>query len=123
MASLFIDGGAGTGWTLYPTLSLSDAHSGACVDLLILSLHLAGVASLVGAITIIATILCLPFEATVLLDLPLFVYSQLVTAGLLTLSLPVLAGALTMLLMDRHMNTAFFVPGVGGDVVLFQHLF
>ena len=45
--SLF-SGGVGTGWTLYPPLSDTPYHMGSSVDLAILSLHIAGISSLMG---------------------------------------------------------------------------
>src|ERR1700710_1751584 len=57
LLSSFVEGGAGTGWTIYPPLSSIENHSGGAVDLAIFSLHLAGVSSLLGAINFITTII------------------------------------------------------------------
>ena len=55
VGSGFVDGGAGPGWTLYAPLSTS-GHAGPAVDMVILSMHLAGASSILGAINFITTI-------------------------------------------------------------------
>jgi heme/copper-type cytochrome/quinol oxidase subunit 1 len=56
LLGLVVESGAGTGWTIYPTLSLTTSHSSLSVDNTIVSLHLSGLSSLLGAINLVVTI-------------------------------------------------------------------
>jgi cytochrome c oxidase subunit 1 len=120
-ASIFVPGGAaGTGWTLYPPLSV---QMGMGMDMAIFAVHILGMSSIMGSINIITTILNMRTPGMTLMKMPLFCWTWLVTAFLLIASMPILAGAVTMLLTDRHFGTSFFNAAGGGDPVLFQHIF
>lgn len=114
-------GGPNFGWTMYAPLSTTYAPPS--TDFLVISIHLMGLSSIMGAINIIATILNLRAPGMDLMKMPLFCWTWLITAFLLILAMPVLAGAVTMILFDRHFGTSFFNAGGGGDPVLYQHVF
>ncbi len=124
--SFFVEGGAAAGgWTMYATLSADPTLSGVDtgVNLWIISLLVLGVSSLMGAINYITTIINMRAPGMTWFRMPLVVWSLFVTAILLLLALPVLTAALGMLLFDRTMGTSFFLPGGGGEPILWQHLF
>ncbi len=123
-ASFFVQGGAAAaGWTAYPPLSLKEYSGGPGVDMWILAVHLAGLSSITGAINFIVTVMNMRAPGMSLMKMPLFVWTWLVNAWLILIGTPVLSGAVTMVLLDRGFGTGFFKPALGGDPVLYQHLF
>ena len=121
LASLFMPGGSpGTGWTMYPPLSV---QQGIGMDFTIFAVHILGISSILGAINIITTILNMRAPGMTMMRIPMFCWTWLVTAYLLVAAMPVLAGAVTMTLMDRHFGTSFFNAAGAGDPVLYQHIF
>ena len=122
ISTLFMEGGAPNfGWTFYAPLSTEYAPPS--VTYFIFAVHLMGISSIMGSINVIVTILNMRAPGMRLMDMPLFVWTWLITAYLLIAVMPVLAGVVTMMLMDIHFGTAFFSAAGGGDPVLFQHVF
>lgn len=120
--SLFIDKGSGTGWTLYPPLMI-DGQPGRSTDLVIFSLHFSGVSSISRGINFLRTCHEIRLEVKTLEIISLFVWCLIITVFLLVLSLPVLARGITIGLSDRNFNTGFFDRNIGGNILIFQHLF
>jgi cytochrome c oxidase subunit 1 len=123
ISSFFFGGASQNGWVAYPPLSTRAYSPNMGVDLWIFGLHLAGTSSIMGGLNFIATIMNMRAPGLTLHKMSLFSWSWLVTSWLQVIGTPVLAGAITMLLFDRNLGTAFFKPEMGGDPILYQHLF
>jgi len=122
LSTLFMEGGGPAfGWTFYAPLSTTFAPDS--TDFFIFAVHMLGFSSIMGAINVIATIMNMRAPGMRLMDMPLFVWTWLITAFLLIAAMPVLAGAVTMMLTDRNFGTSFFDAAGGGDPVMFQHIF
>ncbi|WIG57412.1 MAG: Cytochrome c oxidase polypeptide I [Ktedonobacterales bacterium] len=92
-------------------------------DFWIIGINLLGIASLLGALNFIVTILRLRAPGMTINRMPLFVWMTMVTSFLLVFALPSLTVASALLLFDRHLGTHFYQAGFGGDPLLWQHLF
>ncbi|MFC6724708.1 cbb3-type cytochrome c oxidase subunit I [Halobium palmae] len=111
-----------TGWTLYTPLSVTMANPQ--VDVMLLGLHLSGLATVMGAINFIVTVFTERAEEVSWANLDIFSWTMLTTSGLVVFAFPVLGSALLMLVLDRNFGTAFFaLEGSGGGPILWQHLF
>jgi cytochrome c oxidase subunit 1 len=117
----FFFGGAQSGWTSYPPLSLITANT--AQTMWILSIVLVGTSSILGALNFLVTIVKMRRPGLQWGQLPLFVWAMMATSVLALVSTPVLAAGLILLLFDINFGTGFFRPELGGDVVLYQHLF
>ncbi len=93
------------------------------MDFWIIGLNLLGIASIVGALNFIVTILRMRAPGMTINRMPLFVWMTLVTSFLLVFAMPSLTVASFLLLFDRHLGTHFYQATSGGDPLLWQHLF
>lgn len=114
----WLSGLPAVGWTLYPPLADSSCSYSPVLDFAIMSLHLNGLSSMGSAVNLLATLF-----GTVYSNLSPWMLALMATAVLLCAALPILAGAITMELFDRDYNSGFYEHRLGGDVLLFQHLF
>ncbi|MFL3025161.1 MAG: cbb3-type cytochrome c oxidase subunit I [Candidatus Neomarinimicrobiota bacterium] len=132
-AGFFVPGGAAnSGWTSYPPLA-EIATMGQTVWLIGMVMLITS--SLLGSVNILVTVIQLRTDGMTWMKLPIFVWTQFITAFLLLLAFPPLEAAGVLQLMDRLAGTSFFMPSGlvvtgevmtnagGGSPLLWQHLF
>jgi cytochrome c oxidase subunit 1 len=146
LASFFVHGGAaGAGWTSYATLasitspdgfnSPAAPNSGIGQIMWLTSLIFVGISSMMGSVNYITTIVNMRTSGMTLFRMPMTIWAMFITALLQAVALPVLTVALILQLLDKTINTTFFLPpgglGLGnlrtgpggGQPLLWQHLF
>jgi cytochrome c oxidase subunit 1 len=119
-------GAAAAGWTTYPPLSTNIGTPGWGQTLMVAALFVTGLATIMGAINYIVTVIRFRAPGMGYFDMPLAVWGLWLTAILNLLFVPVLGSAGLLLLFDRLFGTQFFIAGASGgsgDPLLFQHLF
>ncbi len=129
--------GAAAGWTSYPPLSVmteAAPGSGLPQTLWLLGVTFVGVASMMGSVNYLTTIIQMRAPGMTMFRLPLTIWAMFITAVLQAFALPILTAAGFMQLADRLLGTGFFVPeglivnnsdpaSGGGQPLLWQHLF
>jgi cytochrome c oxidase subunit 1 len=123
MAGFLTPGGAADfGWFAYTPLSNAIHSPGVGADLWITGLVVGGLGTILGAVNMITTVVCLRAPGMTMFRMPIFTWNILVTSVLVLLAFPILTAALLGLLADRHLGAHVFDPANGG-VILWQHLF
>ena len=136
MASFFAPGGpTGGGWTLYPPQVITSGTPGFewGIILMLVSLLIFIVATTMGGLNYVTTVLQLRCEGMTLMRMPLSVWGIFVATILALLAFPALFVSGVMLLLDKTLGSSFFMPAMismgqatnykGGSPLLFQHLF
>jgi cytochrome c oxidase subunit 1 len=118
---VLLTGGIDTGWTFYTPLSTT--YSNSYVIATALGVFIAGFSSILTGLNFVVTIHRMRAPGMTWFRMPLFVWAHYATSLLQILGTPVLAVTLLLLALERGFHIGFFDPALGGDPVLFQHLF
>ena len=119
-------GGIDTGWTLYPPYSSRSSHSNVVPG--VMGVFIAGFSSIMTGLNIIITVHRMRAPGMTWGRLPLFVWATYATSLIQVLATPVLAITLFLLMIETATGwtgnpVGIFDPAIGGDPILFQHLF
>ncbi len=113
-------GGVDTGWTFYVPYS---ANTDANVFLPMIAAFLLGWSSILTGLNFIATVHRLRAPSMKWGQIPLFVWGIYATSWIAVLATPVVGITLILVLVERFMDIGIFNAAMGGDPILFQHLF
>jgi cytochrome c oxidase subunit I len=116
-----ISGGLDTGWTFYTPFST--ASSTTAVVPAALGIFITGFSSILTGLNFIVTIHRMRAPGMTWFRMPLFLWSTYATSLIFVLGTPVIAITLLLVAAERIFHLGFFNPALGGDPVLFQHLF
>jgi cytochrome c oxidase subunit 1 len=114
-------GGIDTGWTFYTPFSSTYAHTH--VVAAIVGIFLAGFSSIFTGFNFIVTIHKMRAPGLTWFRLPLFIWAMYATSVIQILGTPVVAVTLSLVALERLFHVGIFDPALGGDPILFQHLF
>lgn len=117
---IFGDGPADTGWTFYAPYSVK---TGTNVTMSVLAAFVLGFSSILTGLNFIVTIHRLRAPGMSFLKMPLFAWSLYATSWIQLLATPIIGITLMMIVAERFFGVGLFDPSIGGDPILYQHLF
>jgi len=121
MVYAVLAGGIDTGWTLYPPYSSRYSHTNVFPGAF--GAFITGFSSIMTGLNIMVTIHKMRCPGMTWGRLPLFIWAMYATSFIQLLGTPVVAITLVLLLVERVCGVGIFDPAIGGDPVLYQHLF
>jgi cytochrome c oxidase subunit 1 len=121
IASLFLQGGPiDTGWTFYVPYSIRTTTN---VILPLLGAFILGFSSILTGLNFITTVHRLRAPGMTFFRMPLFVWALYATAWIQVVATPVVGITIVLVIIERALHVGIFDPALGGDPILFQHLF
>lgn len=121
--SLFLKVAPNAGWFDYVPLALKEWSPGKNIDVYATVITFIEISALAAAVELIVTILKQRAPGMSMARMPVFVWSILVMAFMIVFAMPGVVVGSVMLALDRLVGTVFFDASVGGDSLLWQHLF
>ena len=119
--SWFMGGAPDAGWTSYASLSLESSGHG--IDFYVLGLQISGMGTLIGGINFLVTIINMRAPGMTFMRMPLFTWTTFVASALILFAFPPLTVGLTLMMFDRMFGSNFFVTAMGGNTIIWEHLF
>lgn len=121
VVSLFLSGGPiDTGWTFYVPYSIRTSTE---VILPLIAAFILGFSSILTGINFITTVHRLRAKGMTFYKMPLFVWSLYATGWIQIIGTPVIGVTILLVIVERLFGVGLFDPAMGGDPILFQHLF
>jgi cytochrome c oxidase subunit 1 len=118
---VMLSGGVDTGWTFYTPYSSASSHTHVLATGV--GLFITGFSSILTGFNFIVTIHRMRAPGMTWFRMPLFLWSMYATSVIMLLGTPVVAIALALVAIERVWGVGIFDPALGGDPILFQHLF
>lgn len=119
--SWFLGGAPDAGWTSYASLSLESPGHG--IDFYLLGLQVSGFGTLISGINFLVTIVNMRAPGMTYMRMPLFTWTTFVASALILFAFPPLTVGLLLLMLDRLFGGNFFDPALGGNTIIYEHLF